>query len=335
MIDIILLVLLLTIFFTSKISNNNNIDDCLSIYNSIMIKGFLSLSVVFGHLSYFFKDSSLLLLFRTLGRTSVGIFFFLSSYGLTKQYISKEKYYVRFLSKRFTKVLIPYLILSFIYWLYYVTQGNVYNLNDIFSLLLIGEPLVTYSWYIIDILVLYFFFYIFMIISKRNKVFFVLLNATIVLLLAGVLRLLNYSIFWYSSLHMYLLGIIYALYQKKIDDFFYKNRFLLLITAIIILMVTYINGDSDIHISIIQVAYLILIILLLQNINIKNTILSFLGKISMEIYMVHGLIIKIYRYYISDDSNIINLLIILLLTIIVSFILNKLFNIKLKKLISR
>ena len=328
MIDIILLILLLSIFFISRINDNDNIGDYLSVYNSILIKGFLSLSVLFGHLSYFFKDSNLLMIFQILGRTSVGIFFFLSSYGLTKQYITKENYHVHFLSKRFAKVLIPYLVLSFIYWLYYAVQGNIYNISEIISLLLVGEPLVSYSWYIIDILVLYFFFYIFMIVSKSNKKLFLLLNTIVALLLAVVLKSLNFGMFWYSSLHMYLIGIVYALYQKKMDDFTYKNRFLLFISSIIIIILTIINGDSDIHISIIQVAYLILIIFLLQNFNIKNTTLSFLGKISMEIYMVHGLIIKIYRYYISDNSSATDLLAILFLTIIISLIFNKLFNSK-------
>ena len=82
------------------------------------------------HLSFQYKDSFFFSQFSILGTITVALFFFLSGYGLMKQAMKYDNYYTNFLSKRFSKLLPPFLIATICYICYSVTvNGGIFVWN--------------------------------------------------------------------------------------------------------------------------------------------------------------------------------------------------------------
>ena len=319
MIDLFLLGMFLVILFPSRITKQKqNVS-----YNfTTTVKGILALNVVLCHLSFYFSNSHLLPLFLKIGEASVGVFFFLSGYGLTKNYVTKDDYYIGFISKRISKVVIPYLIISAIYWFYYYLNGDFYGLKKIFDDLLVGEPLVIYSWYIIDIIFLYCFYYLFMSIIKKRVVLFLLANSIITIIFGFLLYLLNYSWFWYSSLHMYVIGTLWPVFEDTINKHIDRNYAFVLLLSMIGIGVTLCLNNDGLSVALLEVFYLMIILLFNLKFEIANPVLYFLGKISFEMYLFHGLIIKAYRYYVNDNETFPHLFMIIIITIVISYLFN-------------
>lgn len=108
-----------------KIKKQEDIGNALSVYNTTMIKGFAAISVVFCHLSFFYDGIIVLPAFNHIGYASVGFFFFLSGFGLMKQYLKRKDYRSSFLKKRAGRIVIPYILFNMIYWLYYSANSDV------------------------------------------------------------------------------------------------------------------------------------------------------------------------------------------------------------------
>jgi peptidoglycan/LPS O-acetylase OafA/YrhL len=103
-------------------------------------------------------------------------------------------------------------------------------------------------------------------------------------------------------------------------------------------MVTFINkiycSDFLLHLilNILSATLFVLIILLfILKVSIKNAILDFLGKISMEIYLIHGLLLLGLRSEIIYIKNeLLFSLAVISGSILLSWILHKLFSILIK-----
>lgn len=90
--------------------------------NSKALKGILQVIIIIHHISQLSHNSVFLSKFTYFGVYSVGVFFFLSIYGMLKQLENNKKKYLKgFLKHRFTKILIPVIIFSLISYIIRVT----------------------------------------------------------------------------------------------------------------------------------------------------------------------------------------------------------------------
>lgn len=134
----------------------------LTIDKTNSLKGILAFCILMHHLqqmSGFLAGSPLLHLFSALGYLATGCFFFLSGYGLQKQYqIKGHSYMKRFWTQKILPFYANYLFLVLIYVMFEFTLGeNISVKRIILSLLCMGD-VVGNGWYLQTTLVLYIIF---------------------------------------------------------------------------------------------------------------------------------------------------------------------------------
>lgn len=298
-------------------------ENCFSRTNSNMIKGLMAIFVVLCHLSLIYPGGTILPVFEYLGDAAVGIFFFLSGYGLMKQYSLRNDYHIGFIQKRLNRVLIPYLIVNVIYWLYYLFIGERYGFTDLINSLKTGDLLVSYSWYIVEVLILYLFFYLFMRIDRKKMKYMIVSHIVLYLVLIFMFKGLNYAPYWYRSTYMYIIGLLYVVFEKQITAFIRNNYVICLGTAIITGLLMFIYKVPYYYF---EIALLLAIILVFNRFELNNRPLIFLGRISLEIYLLHGLIIKFFRRFISTEASFLSLTLILFLIVSGSYLFNSIYN---------
>ena len=120
---------------TSSKEENKFFDDYLSVDNTNILKGIFAVTVVIYHLGLCTNDNGSKLLIHCSGDFAVKFFFFASGYGLLTQY---KKYRERgidyakgFLGKHIPKLVIPLLVLTVPYVLYFASGETYYGVGKI------------------------------------------------------------------------------------------------------------------------------------------------------------------------------------------------------------
>ena len=341
---LLIYMLILIMICIPIIKNNKNtyFKDYLSIENCKKIKGISCIMVLVSHLCLelpapinIYNDFIRHILSK-IGILSVCIFFFISGYGMMKQYQVKKDYLKSFLSKRVCTILIPYLITIILYTLYF----NILNQNLSFFEIIENSN----TWYCVVITIMYILFYIFSKLFKTHyeKVicsFFICCSLWIL-----IAYYFNLGIHWYHSCYSIVFGLLYSVKEEKILKVFHKNYkksliginsffTIFFITSFLILRIKKVPGITGlISLTCNQfggILFVLLILLIIQKIKSNSNILTFLGKYSYEIYMIHGLFILIFK----DINNylLFNVLV-FICSIISSVVLHKIFMFLLEKL---
>lgn len=346
MLDLLVLLFLATAFLKIKVivpSRTFN-EEYLSVKTCNSYRGFFALVVLLHHISQRTSGGALLSDFTRVGYLAVAVFFFLSGYGLQKKNLTDSSYHKGFLSKRVLSIFIPYVIMSFIYWCAYALLGDVRTPSVIFyNFIKNGDPIVWFSWYVVNILIFYIVYYVLMKIFKQNRPGMILGGVFYYIIYALLCRKLSFGQWWYQTSLLPVLGIFLASYEKHILEFA-KKYYLLLFSAcwlLFILLARFkwqilenISGSfSNLFLTIIlAVLFVTGVVLSSLKLGFGNKILDFLGKISFEIYMTQGLIMFLLRNaHFRIENDFLWSFLVILISIIASYFLNKFFTHILKK----
>lgn len=259
----------------------------------------------------------------------VALFFFYSGYGLMSGLLKDKKYLNDFLKTRLPKILIPYLLFLAIDAIYLIVINN-FDFSIFIGDIIFAKKL-NHLWYITVLISLYLLFYfVFSRFSIKKSIKYINI---FIILYVFLFSILNISAFWYSSV----IGFGFGLYYKYKEDEFklklkneYLKKLIILICAfailfvgrlIISLKVTDIELLHGIYRNLLSVMFIIIILMLSLKLKVYSKILSFLGNISYEIYLTHYFIILLFSK--NLNSNSINILFIIILTILISFGINK------------
>lgn len=276
-------------------------EESLSRDTTLALRGLLALWVIFIHLGQFNIVGSVFTLVARTGHLAVAVFFFLSGFCLQKQYMTRKNYAKGFLRKRFFGVVLPYLVVTALYWSYYLWLGRGYDWRDVLGKFAAGEPLVSFSWYIVAVMTFYGAFYLLMrLCGKRYGVmlwggvgWFVLYTALCVVLKFGAM--------WYLSAFAAVVGMLWAVYQSKIERVLSKKWGAgLVATLVAVAACTALGLLADgIAGTVLKATaaslFPVAVVLLLNKIRFGNPILRFLGQISMELYLMQGLAMMLLR----------------------------------------
>ena len=114
--------------------------------------------------------------FGILGAIVVGIFFFISGYGLTSSFLKKgDAYFEGFFRKRFVKLLVPFILISAIEQVVRTQVIPDYSVTESF-LKFLSSGFFFVQWFVCVLLLFYIFFYFsFKYVKDRKKAAFVLL----------------------------------------------------------------------------------------------------------------------------------------------------------------
>ena len=350
--DILPLSLIGLILFRIKLVKPLNSVNCdyLSIETSKCYRGIFAIVVLFYHLTQMTDAGFLFRLFEKSGYLAVSVFFFLSGFGLQKSYILKgEDYKNGFLLKRIPSILIPYIITIIIYWLSYSITGHAYSIKEVFISLINGNPIVTYSWYIINILLFYVVYWILMLVCKKHYLLMIIGGLIWTIVYIFICKKMGYDEFWFNASHLLVFGMFWATYEKKILAFIKKTYYIftpVIWGSFILFFIKKTDFATSLSIPLLPftmltaLLFVLSVVMLVLKVQIGNKPLNHLGNISLEIYLMQGLFITVLPIYAIRNKfsfsgiDFLWCLVVIICTIIFSFLLHLVFKKILKKYFS-
>ena len=319
--------------------------DYLSVKSTSGLRGFLALGIIFHHLSPLVKSGEEFSNFSYMGTYIVSIFFFLSAYGLYVQNERRENYLDNFLVKRLSKIIVPFFIISLIYIFYRFVNGQLIDLNFFINLFKKGSTIIYNGWFVDIIILMYIFFYISFKLFQ-NKFLSIVLNTIFIICYICLAIKLGYNFWWYNSALTFAIGLIWAKNQNKIDRVIEKYYFIVIILVTVLLFVSH-KYDVLLKYLHIEDSYsyalaanldniiftIYFIIVFLKKINFSNVYLTLIGRISFELYMIHGLVISMLgKIFVSSRVNdVLFTLFVLIVSLIFAWIINKIINVIIQK----
>ena len=330
--DIVIL-LLITILLYLLPQNK----EYLNVKSTSGLRGFLALGIIFHHISPLVKTGEEFSNFSYMGTYIVSIFFFLSAYGLYVQNESRENYLDNFLVKRLSKIIVPFFIISLIYMFYRFVNGQLIDLNFFINLFKQGSTIIYNGWFVDIIILMYIFFYL-SFKFFQNKFLSIVFNTIFIICYICLAIKLGYNFWWYNSVLAFAIGLIWAKNQNKIDRFLEKYYFIVIVLVTVLLFVSH-RYDILLKYLHIEDSYsyalaanldniiftIYFIIVFLKKINFSNVYLNLIGRISFELYMIHGLVISMLaKIFVSSRVNdVLFTLFVLIISLILAWIVNK------------
>ena len=248
----------------------------------------------------------------------VGFFFFMSGYGLTCGLLQKKNYLQGFLSKRLLNIIAPYFIVAITWIGLEIIWGQtpVRAIAEAFTIRYI-QPL----WFIWVIIAVYIVFYAVFNHTEINvgAYWFAVITIAYILISAFV----NPRDEMYASIIGMPLGILWAMYERKIDSYFeigFLRKEIVAIVAFVILFIgrltlSVVGFDNQLFHSvlrnIITIAFIVPLIELLKKVKIQKRFLIWLGTISYEIYIIHPFILYFFEKETTEGKQVGNLEIVL------------------------
>lgn len=330
---------------------NSNKNTYLAKESTDCIKGFFALVVVLAHIRGqlpVFNNTMVGQLLTAAGYLSVAIFFFISGYGIEASYKTKgDKYVVNFHKNRIIPFYFSYLLVLVIYLLFYMLLGKMGEVNGalIVRSIFLQGTIVQNGWYIETIILFYIVFWVgYCNVKKKNRrILIVFLGVVLYCAWCIVDKRGPYS---YVSVFAFPLGIIWCECQTKLDRIFAKkkNEILGVLIVFATFCVTLIGGNIPIFTKPIMltlrcfssIVFVVLVLLVSRILRINNFILRFLGKISCEIYVFHGLFLVLYKEVFNIEKAGMYILVVMVSSISFAYLLHPVMgglNVLIKKML--
>lgn len=257
----------------------------LQLDNIIPLRGILALEIVLGHTYGHLEDNAWLYLNNRIGVWVVGIFFFLSGYGLNYSLHRKRDYLKGFLIKRVGRIILPFAVVCVAnYFLGY--SG--------------GFPECLFQdWFVTEIILIYCIWYLlykYLPESYAEKVFLVLILGLNIL---GTYYGIGSR--WYGSTACFLLGIIFEKKESAIFSYC-STRYgkmvgicggLFVCGGILFAVSENSPAAAAVMINTTCILLCIMMYLFLMKAAIGNAMTRFLGSISWQIYVSHRTILRV------------------------------------------
>ena len=289
--------------------------DYLSNKSTKSLKGLLALLIIFHHISQKITTGENFSNFEYMGRYIVALFFFLSGYGLYFQYSNNANYMKNFLRKRLVRIFIPFYVFIVIYVIYRATLGEVINVDFFLSFWKDHSNIIYNGWFINSIIVLYVIFYISFVRKDSKTSFYILTVLTLVYIFWKAYQ--DHGDWEYVSIMAFLLGVFWMKNRSLIEKCIEKNYFSFLVSFSILMYVFHHYevimkniGITNKYVyygivgNICTMVFVVYFLLLTNKLNFSNKYLDFLGDISFEIYMIHGLVMHYFgKFFVSSNVN--------------------------------
>lgn len=261
------------------------------------LRGILVLLVIFHHLPVRGPEFCRLVQ-AGCGRYAVGMFFFLSGYGLMTQYAERGRDAVMrgFLVKRMTKLLLPLLLADLVS--YYSGFFSV-SWQEFVENWRMGEPLLKYTYFVVELALFYLLFYL-AYRWRRQQVALPLCFMGSLGLMAGFIALGWHPHWWISSL-AFPCGIATGYMHEWLG-----SRRLRVFGGALFLFLVAFTVPALAGIDMPKSAKLVRFTLLLcplaclmvylawPVVCVPNPVVSFLGRISYEMYLLQGIAISLF-----------------------------------------
>ncbi len=308
-------------------------EEALSLRQTKALQGFTALCIMLHHIGQKLCASWLapnmiipgLEFFVPIGYMLVGIFLFFSGYGLYKSYCRKENYFEGFLKKHLIPLFFVSYVVIFMFGIFRMIQGEKLTGESVFYYLTQLKLCNVNGWYMVTLPLFYLFFYLAFRFCKKEAISFVL----IFLLVLGYITIgtcmdhngwMLQGEWWYNSAHFFPIGLLFARFEKPVVAHMKKYYPVYLILAIILMVPLYVWSEmaqgifgyygETFHasdtvqrrwislLSQMAASFVCVFAIFLAGFKLKisNKIIDFMGTITLEFYLVHGLFVELFSY---------------------------------------
>ncbi len=294
-----------------------------------LLKGGAALWVILYHLNQLIPIPFIGSFFEINGMMHVGIFFFLSGYGLTKSYYSNPNNFLKsFWIKRFIYFLLPFWFINGIYTILWASKWE--GANQLFTYIIGYKYINPHAWFIGTLFTLYILFFI-VVLLRKYKVFKIEYAFLVLFLIYLVFGLLKGQRLFLSSINFFI-GMLIATHENSIYHLAikYKVKLLTFLISFFAVLCILMMGRSHLYdflhrpLFVFNSAVFVLLIycLIISNNYFRNLKLKFLlwiGTFSYELYLIH----KMYLHYIDNNNKLLSYIFVYFFSIISAFVLNK------------
>ena len=284
------------------------------------------------------EDTGDMMFFYYYGILAVAFFFFSSGFGLIKRWMTDENYIKGFMRRRIFTVLVPFFICNYIYLtdalLNNITLRKAFGFGELicsfFGIFLVNNEM----WFAVEIMILYVVFRLVFAKVKKPLTGILIMTAVVLVMMTiglfsghsrtGVMSYWFKGEWWYNTIFMFPLGMLYAYKEEQINRVI-RKAFVSILTAsgILVVLMDHVHrnlisrfiywtedygspnpvldklaglGQETLY----ELVFLIFVVTLMSRVKIGNPVIKFLGKISLEIIMLNYLLIdKLYFLYVQ------------------------------------
>ena len=294
-------------FFKAKVTRTLDIDSSMSKSSTDQLRGLFIVIMVIHHISQRMANPVLLTPFNDMGYYAVGIFFFLSGFGLTKSFKRKNTYLDKFFTKKIVKIYIPFVIVNTLTIIAIRMKGDDLSVLEILGYSLSIKMIDTTQWFIVAILIFYVFFWL-SFITTANIVKSQISITVLVFLFIISCKYLSLGGWWYISSLCFPMGVIYAANEKKLFEIIYNKYNFVIALSLVLFILTLVLFLKSIFpaMGLISCVFFTLFIIVISfKILPCSKLFSMIGIISMEIYMIHMKVLALFIYFLPFDSSLI------------------------------
>ena len=324
---IFIIIFIIGIQFTKKEFNDNY----LSKETTTIINGFFVITIFFSHFITYINDINkydqlLINIMSYIGQLMVTSFLFYSGFGIYESIKKKENYIKAFFKKRFIPTFVNFVVAVLLFLIINIIMGNNYPIKTILLSFIGYESIGNSNWYMLAI----FSLYIFIMICFNSKI--KIKNIYRIITLTFLVVIYIYVIsrykdnYYVDTILCFPVGMFYSYFKDKIDNIFKKKYYLWYIIIFLLFILMYYFSKHFANVgsyNIFAISFIILIVISTMKFKFNNKTMTFLGVHTFWIYILQRIPMIIlqnkldkYIYFICS----------LLITIVLSYIMNKLMN---------
>lgn len=188
----------IVLLLLSSLSVNFDCGGGISLDQTKSLKAITALYIVLGHIGKVIEQPGWFQTVNSYGWIDVGIFFFISGYGLSFGYHNKSGYFKTF-PKRIRSVLIPFLTAHLVYMAGDRLFGISYSITDILQSLIGQSTLVRNDWYVPACLLFYILFWAIYRCDLREQVKLLVLSFSVCVYVCVCSFVLKLGAYWWMN----------------------------------------------------------------------------------------------------------------------------------------
>lgn len=293
-------ILIMIVCYELKVCNKNEFNKAyISFEQTTAVNGIFVLLVFLSHVSQYIElngnlDAPYATMKTNLGQMVVATFLFYSGYGIMESIKKKGKQYIFDIPyKRFFKLFYHMVIAVMLYVIQNILLGRTTNIKNILLAFTGWIGIGNSNWYVFAIFIVYIITFIsFAIFYKKH--YLAVLSVTILsVAYVYVLMIIDKEPWFYNTIILYSVGMMYSLFKKPIEKIVMKNDIIYLSVGAVIVAVyyyVYLNRGKGIEwYSVWGILFMALVLLFTVKVNVNNKILTWFGSHVFSVYILQRL----------------------------------------------
>lgn len=332
---LIVLVILLSYLLTLKINFKLLNKDYLSKDNTKIINGIFVVIVFLSHFSTYITKTDIteqiiLKIVGLFGQLMVTTFLFFSGYGLFESIKKKENYIDNFLKKRFFPIYFNFFLAVILFIFANLILGNNIKINQVLLSFIGWDSVGNSNWYMMLVFFQYLaFFIVFKYIKVSNfyRLIIMLITSILYIEIIGIFK----DSYWIDTVLCFNYGLFFSYYKDKIDKIILKNNIItisLFILSLLLFIPLKLHYGVYFH-NVTSIVFVSIIVLLLTKFKSNSKILSYLGENVFWVYILQRIPFMLFKGIINN--NYLYLLVSIIVTLLLTIVMNKVTNYIYKK----